>query len=85
MIPITNTGKLSVALLGIEFLSVKINGTQRRTQVSLHCTYCGMPKDTCQAEVSSNSSHIVYLSNITHQIIIGENIRKYYVTLISLI
>ena len=34
-------------------LSAKMNGTQRRTLVSpwrMHCTYCGMPKGTSQAE-----------------------------------
>ena len=39
-------------------LSAKMNGTQRRTLVSpwrMHCTYCGMPKDTCRAEATSNS------------------------------
>ena len=36
----------------------KRNGTQRRTKVNpwcMHCTYCGMPKGTCQTEATSNS------------------------------
>ena len=39
-------------------LSVKMNGTQRRTLVSpgrMYCTYCDMPKGTCPAEATSNS------------------------------
>ena len=42
-------------------LSAKMNGTQRRTLVSpwrMHCTYCGMPKGTCRAEVTLNSEKI---------------------------
>ena len=47
-------GKLSCASPNRHFsLSAKMNGTQKRTLVSpkrMHCTYCGMPKGTCQAE-----------------------------------
>jgi len=42
-------------------LSAKMNGTQRRTLVShwrMHCTYCGVPKGTSQAEATSNSEKI---------------------------
>ena len=42
-------------------LSTKKNGTQSRTLVSprrMHCMYCGMPKGTSQAEVTSNSEKI---------------------------
>ena len=42
-------------------LSAKMNGTQRRTLVSprrMHCMYCGMPKGTSRAEVTSNSEKI---------------------------
>ena len=42
-------------------LSAKMNGTQRRTLVSLwrmHCMYCSMPKGTCRAEAMPNSKKI---------------------------
>jgi len=39
-------------------LSVKMNGTQRRTLVSPYCMYCGMPKGTSWAKVTSNSEPI---------------------------
>ena len=42
-------------------LSVKMNGTQRRTLVSplrMHCMYCGMLKSTSRTEAMSNSEKI---------------------------
>ena len=42
-------------------LSAKMNGTQRRTLVSLwrmHCMYCGIPKGTCPAEATLNGEKI---------------------------
>jgi len=39
------------------FISVQMNGTQRRTLVSplrIHYTHCSMPKGTSRAEVMSN-------------------------------
>jgi len=44
-------------------LSAKTNGTQRSTLVSpwkMHCTYCGVPKSTSQAEVISNSEFVPF-------------------------
>ena len=39
-------------------LSAKMNGTQRKTLISLHCTNCGVTKGTSQAEAMSNSEKI---------------------------
>jgi len=42
-------------------LSAKMNGTQKWILVSpwrMHCTYCGMPKDTSRAKATSNSEKI---------------------------
>jgi len=42
-------------------LSVKMDGTQRRTLVSplrMPCVYCSMPKGTSRAEVMSNGKPI---------------------------
>ena len=63
MTPIINvTGKSLCSTANRQLsLSVKRNETQRRTKVSpwcMRCTYCGIPKGTCQAGVMSNCDKI---------------------------
>ena len=52
-------GSHHVLPLNQQFLqSAKMNGTQRKTVVRsqrIHCTYCGKPKGTSQAEATLNS------------------------------
>jgi len=60
VLALVNTGKGCLAhWVSIQLvLSEKMNGIQRRTLVSprrMHCTYCGMPKGTSWAEVTSHS------------------------------
>ena len=49
-------------------LSMKRNGTQRRTEVSMQCMHCSMPKGICQAETTSNSEKI-QAHNLDHPLL----------------
>ena len=51
-------------------LSAKMNGTQRRILVSMHCMYCGMPKGTSRDETALNSEKIMSYEKIIFLVII---------------
>ena len=67
-------------------LSAKINGRQRKTLVSqlrMHCTYCGMPKGTCQAETTSNSEKIKPVALAVIELCLSEGISQSVTYLLS--
>ena len=60
-------------------LSVKRNGTQRRTKVSpwcVHCTYCGMAKGTSPDKVTSNGEKIKSIALAIIKLRLTEGIRQ---------
>jgi len=62
--PVTKQCKSTAVSYEI-YESAKMNGTQKRTLVSLlrkHCTQCGMPKGTFRVEVTSNNKKIKLVS-----------------------
>ena len=57
-------------------LSAKINGTQRRTQVSINCTCCGMLKDISQAGATFNSEKIRPIALVVVKLCLSEGGRQ---------
>ena len=60
-------------------LSVKMNGTQRRVLVRpgrMHYVYCGMPKGTSQAEVTSNSEKVMLVALADIEVCLSEGISQ---------
>ena len=60
-------------------LSAKMNGKQRRTLASprrMHCTYCGMPRGTCLAEVMSNSNKVKSIAIVVIELHLSEGISQ---------
>ena len=80
MISVTRKGNHHVLSPNQHFLlSAKMNGTQRRTLVNpwrMHCTYCGMPKGTCQAKTTSNSENIKLVALAVIELRLSEGISQ---------
>ena len=73
-------GKLSRAITKSTLFAVrKDDGTQRRPLVrplGMNCTYCSMPKGTCQAEVMSNSEKIKPIALAIIELCLSEGISQ---------
>ena len=57
-------------------LSAKMNGTQRRILLRMHCTYFGMPKGTSRAEATSNSEKIKPIALAVIELCLTEGISQ---------
>jgi len=60
-------------------LSAKMNDTQRRTlliPLRMHCVYCGIPKGTSQAEMTSNNEKIKPIALAIVEICLSVGIRN---------